>query len=148
MASAQNASYGSTLSPPRLQQVRESVHQYLESTTMETDSLWQLLGNEVCAQQKVDATIPGQMEKVYKSLRDNKLLWSKGEKVARADQVSLFAEGSSVIACVGVLVASRFPRQGYVAPLASTKLSQWGALCSPPCPFSKQDAWLVHPLPP
>ncbi len=48
---------------------------------METDSLWQLLGNGVCKQKKLDVAATGAMEEIYKWLRDSKLLWAKGEKV-------------------------------------------------------------------
>ncbi len=86
-AAAQNALYGSTLSPPRLQQVREAAFQYMNSTTLEQDSLFQLLCPEILAQLKTGAGIPGKAEEVYKSMREHRILYSKGEKVF---QLSLF----------------------------------------------------------
>ena len=80
VAAAQNALYGSTLSPPRLQQVREAAFQYMNSTTLEQDSLFQLLCPEIMAQLKVDAAVPGKVEEVYRGMREHKLLFSKGEK--------------------------------------------------------------------
>ncbi len=68
------------MSPPRLAQLRESVTDYLSSTTMEQDCLWQLLGQEICTQMRVDVTNPEAVEEVYRGLKDNPILWSKGEK--------------------------------------------------------------------
>ena len=81
MAAAQNTLYGSTLSPPRLAQVREAVTQYLDSTTQDQDSLWQLLCPAICEQLKVDSSVSGRVEELYQSMRTNAMLYSKGEKV-------------------------------------------------------------------
>ncbi len=84
MAAAQNAIYGSTLSPPRLQQVRESVTQYMDATTIEQDALWQLLAPAICEQLQIDTSIPGSVEKAYNDMRTNAMLYSKGEKASSA----------------------------------------------------------------
>ena len=83
VAAAQNALYGSTLSPPRQQQVREAVLQHMDSTTMEQDSLWQLLCPEICSQMKIDASQPGKVEELYESMRTHSLLYAKGERALR-----------------------------------------------------------------
>ncbi len=98
-AAAQNALYGSTLSPPRQQQVREAVQQYMDSTTMEQDALWQVMSRDICDQMKVDTSVVGAAEELYASMRTHSLLFTKGERVSR---LGLFAPESHAAAGTSV----------------------------------------------
>ncbi len=81
MAAAQNCLYGSTLSPPRQQQVREACMQYWEGTTLEQDSVFQMLCPFMCKQMKIDSNDPIKVDSFYRNLRNHSLLWAKGERV-------------------------------------------------------------------
>ncbi len=81
MAAAQNAAYGSTLSPPRLQQVRECCQEYWASVSIENGALWSLHAPQIAEQLGVDVTIPGEMAKLYASMKKSALLHKKGDKV-------------------------------------------------------------------
>ncbi len=63
--------------------MREAAIQYMDSTTLEQDALWQLMSPEICAQRKIDTSVPGAVERLYTSMREDPLLSKKGEKVAR-----------------------------------------------------------------
>ena len=80
VAAAQNALYGSTLSPPRLQQVREAFQEYHDATTQEQDALFHLFLPEICKQRKLDSTSPAEVQTLWKDLRTSPLLFKKGEK--------------------------------------------------------------------
>ena len=85
MAAGQNCLYGSLLSPPRQQQVREACKAYWDNTTMEQDAVFQMLCGELCKQAKVDVNDPEKVKAFYNSLREHPLLWTKGEKARRFD---------------------------------------------------------------
>ena len=81
MAAASNMVYGSTLSPPRLAQLREAVASHYEAFTSDTGPLWLLWGNSIATQRKVDCSLPDAMKKLSASLKNSELLQTKGDKV-------------------------------------------------------------------
>ncbi len=81
MAAASNMVYGSTLSPPRLAQLREALSCHFANFTSDSDPLFLLWGHSIAAQSKRDASLPGAMDELYKALQTSELLASKGEKV-------------------------------------------------------------------
>ena len=80
MAAGQNATYGSTLSPPRLAQLRQIFAQYRESVTMDQDVIFQLWAPMIAKQLRIDTSQEGEMERMYEHLADTPLLANKGEK--------------------------------------------------------------------
>ena len=81
MSAAQNAAYGSTLSPPRLQQLKECFNSYREGITMEQDAVFMLFAPLIAKQLCVDTSVPGNLEKMYKDIADCSILANKGERV-------------------------------------------------------------------
>ena len=83
MAAASNLAYRSMLSPPRLAQLRQAVKQHFETFSADNDPLFLLWGHSIAAQAKLDPSLPGAMQSLYKALENHEILRSKGEKVAR-----------------------------------------------------------------
>ena len=94
MAAAQNAAYGSSLSPPRLQQLREAVASYRAAHSFQTDELFQMWAPAIAEQQKVDLSLPGAMENLYASLATDALLHNKGENVIPLGRLGASPPGS------------------------------------------------------
>ncbi len=71
------------MSPPRLAQLRQAVAEHFKTFSVNTDPLWAIWGNLVALQAQVDTSVPGAMEKLYKSMATHVLLRNKSEKVSR-----------------------------------------------------------------
>ncbi len=84
MCAAQNCVYGSTMSPPRLAQIRQACHDHFAAHSVHNDPLFQLYAPSMASQMKIDSSVPGRMEAMYAGLKDSQLLWTKGEKVCSA----------------------------------------------------------------
>ena len=81
MAAGQNMAHGSTMSPPRLQQVQEACQDHFETFTVHTDPLFQLWGPQIAFCMRKDSSLPGVLEEIYESMKTHELLQKKGEKV-------------------------------------------------------------------
>ena len=99
MCAAQNCVYGSTMSPPRLAQIRQACHDHFAAHSVDNDPLFQLYAPSMASQMKIDSSVPGRMEAMYAGLKDSQLLWTKGEKVCRASCSIDSAETSGFKAC-------------------------------------------------
>ena len=83
MVAAQNCVYGSTLSPPRLAQVREAMQEHMDATPLSEDALLQLQLPYICKQLGVnfDVSADGQDLDVHAMIRNHKMLYNKFDKV-------------------------------------------------------------------
>lgn len=83
-STASNCIGGSTLSPCRLQQVRESVQSYMDTTSPEDDAQFMWLLPEFIIQMKlpIKVTDEGAAQKVWDIIRNHPLLYSKPQKVS------------------------------------------------------------------
>ena len=84
MMAAQNAMYGSTMSPARLKQVQQAFASYRASCTLQSDSLFSLYMADIAGQMQIDLTAPDAAEDLYNSIPDHELLRSKCERVNMA----------------------------------------------------------------
>ncbi len=87
MAAASNMVYGSTLSPPRLAQVQQAIECHFNTFNINNDPLWAIWGPFVALQARVDTSVPGAMEKLYKGMKHHPLLKSKSEKACLKQRV-------------------------------------------------------------
>ncbi len=81
MAAGQNMTHGSTMSPPRLQQLQEACKEYFSIFTCSTDPLFALWGPNIAKAMGKDPSMAGAMEEIYQSLKVSELLQKKGERV-------------------------------------------------------------------
>ena len=82
MLSAMNCAYGSTMSPPRLQQVRDAVSEYMTFANPATDAWFQLWLPHIIDQLGLSFSPADDSaaEQVWENLRDSPMLWYKSAK--------------------------------------------------------------------
>ncbi|CAK0866508.1 unnamed protein product, partial [Prorocentrum cordatum] len=122
--SAMNCACGGTLSPPRLQQIREAAAEYMSTVNCRTDPWFQFWMPHIVKQQKLDIDISADdaSEKVWRVLQTAPILWWKGAKANFAkyflfskkseEDLSLFA----VKACLYGYVCAQFGYKAKKAP--------------------------------
>ena len=82
-SAASNCVYGSTLSPPRIQQVRESVQHCMDGCSAGEDEHFMSILPLLVEQMPLQFSLADDdvANKVYKAVRGHKLLYTKGQKV-------------------------------------------------------------------